>query len=111
MKTLPALRWLICPFVLLSLASCGRSATKPTTQIVARPIVIDMPVVAYRSLPEALTTPLMKPPAPPAMCVLGEQSFVCALDGLALIPAYDALLDMCNADRARAALLGRTDGQ
>ena len=110
MKTLPALRSLTCLFALLSLASCGLLKSKPV-QVVTRPITIEVPVPVYQPLPDALTAPLMKPPAPPALCFLGEQSFVCALDGLAQIPAYDALLDMCNADRRRASLLGRTDGQ
>jgi len=109
MKTPPALRWPLCLFVLLSLASCGLRANKPA--VVTRPVTIEVPVIAYRPLPDALTAPLMKPPAPPALCFLDGQSFVCALDALALLPAYDAIVDMCNADRARAALLGRTDGQ
>lgn len=110
MKMLPALRWLLCLFALPLLASCGLRASKPS-QVVTRPIVIEVPVYVYRQLPDALTDPILPPPAPPAMCFLDGQSFVCALDALALLPAYDALLEMCNADRRTAALLGRTDAQ
>ena len=69
-------------------------------------------MIAYRPLDSALTSPIPEPPAPPALCIddRGEPG-VCVLDGLATIPAWRATLQMCNRDRARAAVLGATDGQ
>jgi hypothetical protein len=73
--------------------------------------VLTVPVPAWRPLPDILTAPLLPPPAPPARCVLEGRPAVCVLDALALLPAWEAQLATCNADRARAALLGATDGQ
>lgn len=108
MKMPTAPRWLTCLCALPLLASCGLWQHKP--QAPARPTVIEVPVPAYRSLPGTLTDPIPTPPAPPARCMLGGVAAVCVLDGLSLLPMYDAALETCNADRARAALLGRADG-
>jgi hypothetical protein len=71
-----------------------------------------VPTIAYRPLPRELTTPIPAPPAPAANCVDAQgRPAVCALDGLLTIPTWEALWQNCNADRAKAALLGTTDGQ
>jgi len=70
-----------------------------------------VPVMAYRPLPAALTAPIPSPPAPPARCMFGTQPTPCVGDALTLLPMWRAALEMCNADRARADLLGRSDGQ
>ncbi len=64
-------------------------------------------MIAYRPLDRALTDPLESPARPPARC----DGKICADDALATIPAYQAVIATCNADRARAALAGATDGQ
>jgi hypothetical protein len=101
---------LIYLFALPLLTSCGLFARKPTL-VITRPEVIEVSVPAYRPLPTALTDPLLPPPAPPARCHLGGAPAVCALDGLAQITMWEALLDLANKDRAKAALAGKTDGQ
>ncbi|KAB2901267.1 MAG: hypothetical protein F9K31_02460 [Dokdonella sp.] len=73
--------------------------------------MVSVPVMVYRPLPAALTAPIPPPPAPPARCTLDGAGAVCVSDALALLPMWQAALEMCNADRARAALLGRSDGQ
>ncbi len=78
--------------------------------MVSRPEIIEVPRVAYRPLPPALTAPLAEPAAPPARCVVAGAPAICVLDALAMIPLYQAALRTANDDRARAELLGRTDG-
>jgi hypothetical protein len=68
-----------------------------------------MTVPAYRSMPAELTAPLLAPPAPRLLCLLNGQAAMCLLDALATLPAYEAALQVCNADRRRVALLGATD--
>jgi len=66
----------------------------------------------YTPLPRELTDPIPAPPAPLLFCALPDGTPAGGvLDALATIPAWDAALGMCNADRARAAALGKTDGQ
>jgi hypothetical protein len=72
---------------------------------------IEVPVPAWKPIPDKLTAPILPPPAPPARCVLDGQPAICVLDALATIPLYQADIDQCNADRATTALLGATDGQ
>lgn len=109
MNTLMLPRWLACLCLLPWLASCGlfqpRPAPPPRTEI------IEVPTIAYQPLPGALTAPIPGPPAPPLACRDGAQAVPCVLDALATIPAWQAALDLCNADRRRAAALGVTDGQ
>jgi hypothetical protein len=83
----------------------------PHKQVLSRPIAIDVPVVAYRPIPDALTAPILKPQRPPLLCNLLGIPTVCVLDALATIPAWDAAVDLCNADRLKTRLLGKTDGQ
>jgi len=62
----------------------------------------------YQVLPEALTAALPVPAPPEARCKHADGSAaVCVADALAMIPGLQALLEIANADRARAALLGR----
>ena len=79
--------------------------------MLSRPIAIDVPVIAYRPIPDALTAPILAPPRPPLLCELQGVAAVCVLDALATIPAWDAVLQTCNADRLTTRLLGKTDGQ
>lgn len=66
-----------------------------------------MPV--YQVLPLALTQPLAMPEPPEARCTHADGTpAICVGDALAMIPSLQAVLDIANADRARAALLGRT---
>lgn len=71
---------------------------------------IEVPVIAYRPIPAELTAPIPKPPRPPLLCELGGVPVMCALDAIATIPAWDAALGLCNADRLKTRLLGETDG-
>lgn len=65
---------------------------------------------AYRALPRQLTDAIPAPPPPPRVCKDAHgQPAVCALDGLLQIPAWRAVLQQCNADRATAARYGATD--
>ena len=102
-------RWLACLCLLLLLSSCGLVSRNAPAPLV-RTEVLSVPTIAYRPLPAALTAPLPTPPLPPLLCELEGAPAVCALDALAQIPAWDATVQMCNADRRRAALLGATDG-
>lgn len=77
---------------------------------VVRTEFVEVPVIAYQPLPGVLTAPIPAPPQPPARCTWGEAPAVCVLDALATLPAWEAALGMCNADRRRAASLGRSDG-
>lgn len=63
---------------------------------------------AWRDMPATLTQPLAEPPAPPLLCMLNKQAVPCLIDAVATIPAYQATLRICNADRRRVDLLGRT---
>jgi hypothetical protein len=75
-----------------------------------RPEVVQVPVPAYRALPHELTDPLPLPTMPPAKCRdANGQPAICLIDALDAIPGLQALLDLANADRARAAALGKTD--
>ena len=94
-----------CLCVLLLLTGCGL-AKKPL--VVSRPSVIKVAMPTFRTIPESLTTLLSEPPAPPLLCILNDQAVPCLIDVLATIPAYQATLRLCNADRQRTALLGRT---
>ena len=72
--------------------------------------MIEVPVPAYRQLPDALTAPLLPPPLPVRNCQYQDGTpAVCLLDGLLQIPLYEVLLDVANEDRASAATLGKTD--
>jgi len=63
-------------------------------------------------VPIALTDPLPAHPAPPSNCKTADgKPAICLLDALGMIPLYQADIEVCNSDRAKAALLGRTDGQ
>lgn len=104
-----ASRWQTCLFALPLLASCG--LLPPRKQIVSRPQLIEVPVIAYRQIPDALTAPLLPPPEPPLLCVLNAKASLCVLDALATIPAYQSSLDLCNSDRAKVRMLGKTDAQ
>lgn len=106
MPTLTAPRSIACLCALLSLASCGLLPQRTPPPTITRTELVQVPVPAYRPLPRELTDPIPEPPAPPFDC----DGRVCVLDGLVTIPLYQAALDMCNADRRRAALLGATDG-
>lgn len=75
-----------------------------------RVLTVEYPVIDYRPVPRVLTDPLAEPAPPPAQCRVGGAPAVCALDGLATIPAWRGVVQQCNADRARAALLGGGDG-
>lgn len=109
MMTLNARRWRVCLCVLPLLVSCGLQAPRPT---VTRTEFVTVPIPAYKPLPVTLTAPLPRPPVPLLSCSdSAGWPAVCVLDALATIPAWDAFADMCNRDRARAALLGTTDGQ
>lgn len=108
MQPLTALRLLACLCALLSLTACGLLPQRPT---VTRTVTVEVPLIAYRPLPRELTTPLPAPLPPSRNCVdAAGASAVCVLDALATIPRYQAVIGLCNADRARAALLGATDG-
>ena len=104
MPTLIAPRSIACLCALLSLASCGLLPQR--APVVTRTELVQVPVPAYRPLPHELTDPLAEPPAPLPAC----GGLVCVPAALATIPAYQAALGLCNADRARAALYGATDG-
>lgn len=103
-----AARWLLCLCVLPSLIACGLLPKRPA--VVTRPEVIEVPMLAYRPLPDALTQPLSPPPAPPRRCQSQGRAVPCVDAVIATIPAWQAILDQCNADRRRSALLGTTDG-
>jgi hypothetical protein len=106
-----AKRWLVCLCAPLWLASCGLLQHKPVP-VTTRTEIISVPTITYRPLPHELTAPLLAPLAPAAACVDAKgEPLVCALDGLLTIPDWEAILGTCNTDRARAALLGTTDGQ
>lgn len=79
--------------------------------VASRPVTIEVPVIAYQPIPDVLTAPIPKPAAPPLLCALDGTATICVLDALATIPAWDAALDLCNGDRAKTRLLGKTDGQ
>lgn len=66
--------------------------------------------MAYRPAPPELTILILEPAPPPALCTFQGKPAVCARDALNVIPLYQAALRMCNDDRARIALLGKTDG-
>lgn len=100
--------WWACLCLLPLLASCG---LLPRKHVVSRPITIELPTLVYRPIPHQLTTPIVPPPQPSLLCVLNGQAAVCVLDALATIPAWDAALQMCNADRSKVRTLGATDGQ
>lgn len=111
MKTQRVLRSSLCLCALLSLASCGLFQHKPTP-VVTRTEIVTVSVPAYKPLPRELTSPLSQPLPPSTDCVdAAGKPAVCVLDALSTIPVYQMLLDVCNADRARAALFGVTDGQ
>lgn len=94
------------------LASCGLLPRKAPQPTVTRTELVYVPVRTYRPLPIALTSPLMEPPAPLFTCDDGAGApRLCVLDALAAIPAYQATVQQCNSDRARAALFGATDEQ
>lgn len=79
---------------------------------VTRAEIVYVPIPAYTPLPVELTNPIAEPPAPLLGCSDGAGwPAVCVADALATIPAWRATLQMCNRDRARAAVLGATDGQ
>jgi hypothetical protein len=78
--------------------------------VVSKPEIVEVPRVAYRPLPPELTAPLAEPAMPIARCVADGKPAICVIDALATIPLYQAALRTANDDRARAALLGRTDG-
>lgn len=111
MKTPMLLRWLVCLCLLPSLASCGLFARRPAPAPLVRTEVLSVPTIAYRPLPSALTVQLLPPPPPPLLCELDGTAAVCVLDALATIPAWDAALQACNADRRKAAVLGAANGQ
>lgn len=108
MKTPTALCWLASLYALLLLTGCGLWRPAPT---VTRTEVIAVPSIAYRPLPDALTTPIPAPPSPPLLCEWNGQAAVCVIDALATLPAWRAALEAANADRRRAAILGGSDGQ
>jgi hypothetical protein len=94
------------------LASCGLLQRKAPQPTVTRTELVYVPVPAYKLLPSELTAPIPDPPAPLFTCDDGKGApRLCVLDALAQIPAYQGALQLCNSDRARAALLGTTDGQ
>lgn len=70
-----------------------------------------MPTIAYQPIPRALTAPIAMPTPPESRCMLDGKPAVCVLDALALIPLYQGAIEACNADRARTALLGVSDGR
>lgn len=71
-----------------------------------------VPEVAYVPLPRELTMPIAAPPAPAALCTDARGApAVCVIDALATIPAWRDALGVCNSDRARAGVLGTSDGQ
>ena len=107
MSTRHAPRWLACLCALPLLTSCGLFK-RPA--VVTRVQTIEVPVIAYRPIPAALTSPIVKPPRPPLLCELDGASVMCALDVIATIPSWDAAVDLCNADRLKLRLLGVTDG-
>lgn len=106
MKTRAALIWLTCLCALPLLNGCGLRLVRADQ--CNRIETVDVPVPVYQALPDALTQPLPLP-APPAMrCAHADgSSAVCIADALTMIPALQTLLDIANADRARAALLSR----
>jgi hypothetical protein len=79
--------------------------------VLTHPEVVYVPVPAYKPLPPQLTDPLPEPPPPPRLCsdAKGKRA-VCALDGLAATEGWKAMHKLANHDRARAALLGKSDG-
>ncbi len=112
MKTRNAPRLLASLYVLPLLASCGLLPSKPVQPVVTRTEIVTVSVPAYQPLPSDLTSPIPEPPAPLLACTDSQgRPAVCVLDALATIPAYQAVIAVCNGDRARAALLGVTDGQ
>lgn len=112
MKMLIAKRWIACLCALPWLAGCGLLRTKPSPPPVPTTEVVRVPELAYVPLPRALTDPIAPPPAPAVLCTdAAGQPAVCVIDALATIPQWRDALDTCNSDRARAAVLGSSDGQ
>jgi len=112
MMTRAARLWLVCLCAPLWLASCGLLPSTPQLPGIPRTELVYVPVPAYQPLPRAWTDPIPEPPAPLFTCPDETgRAGLCVLDALATIPAYQAALAMCNADRARSALAGATDGQ
>lgn len=93
------------------LAGCGLLPQRSAAPI-TRTELVQVPVPAYRPLPHELTDPIAAPPAPLLNCSDGNGwPAICVPDALATIPAYQAALGLCNADRRRAALYGAADAQ
>lgn len=112
MLILTAQRWRVFLCVLPLLASCGLLTRKAPQPTVTRTEIVYVPQTAYKALPIDLTSPIPEPPEPLFTCDDGKGApRLCVLDALATIPAYQGALQLCNSDRARAALLGATDGQ
>lgn len=110
MRMTTASRWLLFLCALPSLTGCGPLfPTRPA--VVTRPEAVEINVPTYVAVPNQLTTPLRKPEPPPRRCVLKGRPAVCASDAIALIPIYDALLDLANQDRAKASMLGGALGK
>ncbi len=85
---------------------------RPPQPALTRTEVPTVPVPASPPLPRELTAPIPAPPSPLLDCSDGHGApALCVTDALATIPAYQVALETCNRDRARAALLGATDGQ
>lgn len=79
--------------------------------VITKPDVVYVPLVAYRPLPHELTAPLPPPLPPPRLCHdKKNKRMVCTLDGLASIEGWKVVHKIANQDRARAELLGKSDG-
>lgn len=69
----------------------------------AAPVVIDHPVPVYQAVDSKLTNPLPAPAPPPWNCLFKGEPTVCVLDALMQIPAWSAVRDAANLDRATTA--------